>query len=670
MKQKLLLKTMLLLCALIVGSSSAWATDVTYTVSSRTEVTTSGTAPAGSSATFVNTYNPSTAAPAQMTGGNSQTLTLSGYNGYNITNITLSMRSNTSGGSGKLSYSTDGGTTFTYIVGSSTTTVGFNKDGWHGSWSTSFVNISKDVNIKCSLSNLIIKIEATANSLFCQSYKLTYSSFDATTDPTITFNNGSVNVGQTLNLSTLFTSNSDAPAVYSITTGGDKASLDGSTLTGVAVGSVTVQASQARSGIYRAATQTATITVNAAKELSSIAITTPPTKITYEPGELFDPTGMVVTATYSDASTDDVTASCTYSPNVALTLSDDEITISYTEGGTNKTTTQAIKVTDCVELPFAWAGGSSSNLTAIIGITASGLGSDYADNDTNRPYLVKFDTNNDFILIKTDGQPGRVEVDVKMLGGGNTSKITVQGSSDGSSFHDVEVLTISGSQNDVLYLKTTKAFVTTDRYVKLLFTKGSNVGVGPISIAEYADKTVTVTSAGWASYSTDMALDFEGTGVTAYIAKAKDDTHVTLTEITKVPANTGIVVNGSATTHNIPVLSGAADDTEGNLLKPWLTAGTPSDAKYYILSVDGDNNPIFKKSKGGTLAAGKSYLVMSANTEAPQLSVDFGEGTTNLEAIRTQMEEAREGIFDLSGRRVENPTKGLYIVNGKKVIIK
>lgn len=176
---------------------------------------------------------------------------------------------------------------------------------------------------------------------------------------------------------------------------------------------------------------------------------------------------------------------------------------------------------------------------------------------------------------------------------------------------------------------------------------------------------MTVTDAGWASFSSAAALDFTGTGVTAYIAKAKDDTNVTLTEITKVPANTGIVVSADAGSYAIPLLSGDADETTGNLLKPWLTAGTPTEATYYTLAA----GPSFKLSTGGVLAAGKAYLVLSGSS-APQLSVEFGGGTTGIDEVRSRMEGVREGVFDLQGRRVENPTKGIYIVNGKKVIIK
>ncbi len=167
-----------------------------------------------------------------------------------------------------------------------------------------------------------------------------------TVDPTITFNNGSVRVGQKLDLSTLFTSNSDGAVTYSITAGDSYATIAGSTLTGKAEGSVTVKAEQAAAGKYNAGEASATITVNAALALSSIAITTAPTKTTYIEGETFDPTGMVVTATYSDETTEDVTASCTFSPSTstALTTSDTEITVGYTENAVERTTTQTITV--------------------------------------------------------------------------------------------------------------------------------------------------------------------------------------------------------------------------------------------------------------------------------------------------------------------------------------
>ena len=183
-----------------------------------------------------------------------------------------------------------------------------------------------------------------------------------------------------------------------------------------------------------------------------------------------------------------------------------------------------------------------------------------------------------------------------------------------------------------------------------------------------ASKDVVITAAGWASFSSASALDFTNTDVTAYIAKSNGGTSsVTLTEIKKVPAETGIVVNAPAGTYAIPVLSGDPAGTTGNLLMPWLTAGTPTEGTYYTLAVDG-TSPIFKRSSGGTLAAGKAYLVMPAG--APELGVDFG-GTTGINSIENgKLKIENSELYNLNGQRVANPTKGLYIVNGKKVIVK
>lgn len=79
------------------------------------------------------------------------------------------------------------------------------------------------------------------------------------------------------------------------------------------------------------------------KEVSSIAVTTAPTKTSYTAGETFDPTGMVVTATYADSTSGAVT-NYTYTPSTALATTDEVVTISFTSGGATKTTTQAITV--------------------------------------------------------------------------------------------------------------------------------------------------------------------------------------------------------------------------------------------------------------------------------------------------------------------------------------
>ena len=94
-------------------------------------------------------------------------------------------------------------------------------------------------------------------------------------------------------------------------------------------------------GITKTAIQD--ITVGNTPNLMSIAVSTPPTKVIYKAGEYFDPSGMVVTATFDNGTTKNVSG-YTYSPTGTLQQGDSVITISYTKKGITKTTTQNITV--------------------------------------------------------------------------------------------------------------------------------------------------------------------------------------------------------------------------------------------------------------------------------------------------------------------------------------
>ena len=179
MKKTIKQRFFLSLCLLMLfsffgGCNLAWAegTTVTYTVSSTSEVTTSGTAPSRSSATFTNTYS----TKDQLTKGYKMTLTLSGYAGKKITGLSLSMKSNKSDGAGYLDVKA--GTKQLAAIGSSTSGVSFSNAAWNGKWSTSYVDVKvsllDDTYIIQDGEDVVIVIGATANSLYCQSFELTY----------------------------------------------------------------------------------------------------------------------------------------------------------------------------------------------------------------------------------------------------------------------------------------------------------------------------------------------------------------------------------------------------------------------------------------------------------------------------------------------------------------
>ena len=174
------------------------------------------------------------------------------------------------------------------------------------------------------------------------------------------------------------------------------------------------------------------------------------------------------------------------------------VTLTYTYN-TDKTVTKVVTVTqahfvvDYATLPFNWDGGTKEDLLALTGVTGYGLGSNYAE--SNAPYRVKFDTDGDYILVKTNEQPGVVTVGIKKLGGANASSIIIKGSSNGEDFSTIQTFDNEGAANAVLEHETTISFDENDRYVMIYFNKpsgGSNVGVGPITI-DQINNTPSIT---------------------------------------------------------------------------------------------------------------------------------------------------------------------------------
>ena len=142
---------------------------VTYTPTSTTAVTTTGTAPKGSNATFNNTYSNKD----QITKNNSQTYTIKGFEGCTIKKVVLSMKSNSKAGAG--TFSLKAGTTELAAIENSTT---FNKWYNNTSYSTSYkdvtVSLTNDSYTIKANEDVVIVINASANSLYCQSVTIEY----------------------------------------------------------------------------------------------------------------------------------------------------------------------------------------------------------------------------------------------------------------------------------------------------------------------------------------------------------------------------------------------------------------------------------------------------------------------------------------------------------------
>ena len=194
MKRKLhLLLTLLLLAVCATGGAQ---TTVTYTVVNTSSVT-STDAPDGTAATYKSTYSNK----FQLTSGNTMTLTLSGYAGKKITGLKLSMHSNKSKGAGYLDAKI--GTKTLASLGSSKQGVTFNQ--WYDNKNYTLNNTDVTAEVTPTevenKEDIVITIGATVNSLFCQSFTLTYENASDKPSADLSFNENNyyATLGKTFN---------------------------------------------------------------------------------------------------------------------------------------------------------------------------------------------------------------------------------------------------------------------------------------------------------------------------------------------------------------------------------------------------------------------------------------------------------------------------------------
>ena len=209
--------------------------------------------------------------------------------------------------------------------------------------------------------------------------------------------------------------------------------------------------------------------------------------------------------------------------------------------------------------------------------------------------------------------------------------------------------------------------------------------------SSYMDKTLTIPSCGYATFSGPhtytIAEHKKSTTPEVYYATAENGNSITLTKTdnNRIPACSGVIIKGAAG-DELTLRSISDQQTVSNnflvanlaayALPVTTTINKGSDATYYnyIMVADGGSNAVFKHTSGsGDLSANKAFLRTTTNVTASArgLELNFGEGdVTGISEIEKLRNVGNEKFFDLQGRLVAQPTKGLYIVNGKKVIIK
>lgn len=422
------------------------------------------------------------------------------------------------------------------------------------------------------------------------------------------------------------------------------------------------------------------------KVLKSIAISGEATKITYTEGETFAPTGLVVTATYEDESTEDVTGRVkwTFNPET-LALGTTEVEVMASIGSISDVyIVNGITVNEKVVL----VGNSiivaeDTKNSKWVAMTTS-VEKDYFESVDLVKVGDKYITTGklDDILFYVNTVDGKTSIqnpaDDKYVQATAAKKVgytenVYQWSNDG------EKLTAAPKDYGTLQYNVAYPRFTTyagadkvGQYATIV--DKSNVYEGVEIALSGTDGTHYFTT-----FSSDKAVEF--VDATVYTVGVNDN-KLSLNEVegNQVPANTGVLVQSNKTSAMYVYIE-SAPAVEGNLLRASVTEQTTTGAddtkeyKYYMLSYNKDNENLgfyWGENDGAafTSKAGRAYLAVEKTNEVAAVK---GFSLSDMETGISQIwgSAANNGvIYDLQGRRVERAVRGLYIVNGRKVMVK
>lgn len=191
------------------------------------------------------------------------------------------------------------------------------------------------------------------------------------------------------------------------------------------------------------------------------------------------------------------------------------------------------------------------------------------------------------------------------------------------------------------------------------------------NLVEVSSVKLTVGETGYATAYFPFAVTIPA-GVTAYTVAAAADGVATLKKLSgTIPANTGVVLSGTANTPCTFEFADNAAVVDDNMLEGMTIATeVPAETKAYILANGSKGVGFYRLSESEsdrTIGANKAYLIVDDAAEPSVFSLKLDGGLTGIEGVESAGADAP--VYDLQGRRLPQvPEKGIYIQNGKKIM--
>lgn len=413
------------------------------------------------------------------------------------------------------------------------------------------------------------------------------------------------------------------------------------------------------------------------KVLKSIAISGEATKTTYTEGETFNPTGLVVTATYDDESTRVVTngVKWTCTPET-LTLGATEVNVTATYGEKTASKTVAVTVTEAPKM----------------------VDIDLTKDQTTTATTDKLEWLGDIVTVTANKANAATGTPANNYYPGNNKTST--------RFYKNSTLTFTPAPFVVLGEIAYKA--TTEKFAAAMDTSawtnatakanGMSVTITPIDGTRPVSATIGATTGGksfsinyslaseisltlvaksndiyYATFSSASACEFAGADVFTVNVEGEN---IVLNEVAskQVPANTGVLVKSTANAVTVTRLKSAPAIEGTNLLRPASEQMTEG-FKFYKLAYDNFTEKTglgfyWGAAEGGafTVKPGLAYLAVPQAQAANVKGFSFDGTQTGINGVEATV--ANGAIYNLNGQRVEKAHRGIYIQNGKKFIVK
>ena len=253
---------------------------------------------------------------------------------------------------------------------------------------------------------------------------------------------------------------------------------------------------------------------------------------------------------------------------------------------------------------------------------------------------------------------------------------TLQYSLDGETWNDIETVSFTSTSNETYIADN--ILIPGNSYLRLLSPGGTPRHSIDYILADKVGEASTIGAEGYSTFASAYPLDLTAAaqttaGITAYKASVSGN-KVNFTAIDQtVAANTGFLLEGTAgATVKIPVAATGTAVAGNEFLVNEGGATFTADADYYYFGLMKDTDLEFGTFDPATLAipADKAYLkvLKTAVDGTARLEIVFADEATGIANINVNDNENR--YYNLNGQRISQPTRGLYIMNGKKYVVK